>query len=105
MSLLLTIIILDLKDIFHFFYDSTGVNTRCRRVVATTTLLAPSALKTSLLVVLVLLAVLALVGRRLFAIRCVSGRGVSKLSPFRVFFLFLGGPVLLRTPGIHLAGT
>ena len=52
MSLLVTVIILDLEDIFYFLLDSADVNTRCKRVVTTTTssVLAP---KTFLLIVLV----------------------------------------------------
>ena len=56
MSLSVTVIVLDLGDIFHFFLDNASVDTHCRRVVAMilslSALLAPG---TSLLVVLVLL--------------------------------------------------
>ena len=52
-SLLVTAIILDLGDIFQFFFDNAGVNTCCRGVVAITSSLALLVLKTSLLVVLV----------------------------------------------------
>ena len=73
---------LDLGDFFLVFFDGIGVSTCCKRVVATTILSALLVPKTSLLVVLVLLASLALVGRKLLvlAIRCVSNRSFSRLS-------------------------
>ena len=58
MSLPVTVVALDLRNIFHFLPDGAGVNTRCKGVVATIlSPLAPLVLKTSLLVVLVLLQV------------------------------------------------
>ena len=55
MSLPLTVVILDLGDIFHLLLDDVGVDSHCKRVVALTlSSLAPSAPETSLLVVLVL---------------------------------------------------
>lgn len=108
MSLLVTVEALDLGNIFHFFFDGVGVSThgvsiRCRRVVAITSLviLAP---KTSL--VLVFLATVALVGRRLLvlATRRISKRDVSRLNLFKVFFLLLGGLIPLKTPEVNLLG-
>ena len=55
MSLSVTVVALDLGNIFHFLLDDAGVNVRCRGVVAAA--LSSSALslsRTSLLVVLVL---------------------------------------------------
>ena len=53
MSFLVTIVAIDLGDIFYFFFDGAGVNTRYRRVVATNLSLSSTALET-LLVVLIL---------------------------------------------------
>ena len=56
MSLPVTVIALDLRDIFHFLLDGAGVDTRCRRVVALTlSLLGFLPPGTSLLVVLILI--------------------------------------------------
>ena len=70
------------------------------------TLLAPVAPRTSLLVVLVFLASLALVGKRLLVLvtRYVSGRSISRFSPSRVLLLFFHKPVPLETPRIDLPG-
>lgn len=98
-SLLVTLVVLNLGDIFYYFFDSIGVSIRCRGVMATTTLLDLLAPKTSLLVVLVFLASLALVGGRLlvFATRCINGRNVSGHSLFGVFLLFFCRLVPLET--------
>ena len=56
MSLPMTVVALDLGDIFHFLLDSAGVNICCRKVVAITLSLS-SAMPGTLLVVLVLLRV------------------------------------------------
>ena len=57
MSLPVTVVALDLGDIFHLFLDNAGVDTRCKRVIALTlsslALLAPG----TSLVVLVLFRV------------------------------------------------
>ena len=51
MSLLVTVVTLDLGDIFYLLFDGAGVDTHCKRVVALTLyLLAPSAPGTSLVV-------------------------------------------------------
>ena len=75
--------------------------------MAIITLLAFSVLRTSLLVVLVFLASLALVGGRflVFATIYVSKKGVSGLSPSRVLLLFFGRLVPLEIPEIYLTGT
>lgn len=78
---------LDLGDVFFVFLNAAGVNTHCRKFGATTTPLALSLPRTSLLVIQVLLASLALVGRRLLVLttRCISKRSVNGLSPSGVF--------------------
>ena len=107
MSLPVTVVALNLGDIFHFFLDGAGVNTCCKRDVAITTFLAPLAPRIFLLVVLVFFASLVLVTRRLLMLttRFVNKKNVSRLSIFGVILLFFVGPVLLETPGIYLAGT
>ena len=51
MPLSVTVVVLNLGDIFYLFLDGAGVDTCCRRVVALTlSLLAPSASGTSLVV-------------------------------------------------------
>ena len=109
MSLPLTVVALDLGNISHFLLDGTGVYTRCRRFVAVDlSLLAPSVLKTSLLIVLVLFWIgggSLLSGKALFSTRRISQGGVSGLIPStEVFFLLLSGPVLSGTPRVHIAG-
>ena len=41
MSLLVTVVALDLRDVFYLFLDGPGVDTRCRRLVALTLSLCP----------------------------------------------------------------
>ena len=105
MFLPMTVEALDLGNIFHFLLDGVDVSTSCRRVI-TTTSLALSSPKISLLVVLVFLVNLALVGRRLLmlVIRYISKRSISGLNPSGVFLLFFCGLVPLETPGIDLLG-
>ena len=81
MSLPVTVVVLNLEEIFLLFLDGDGVDTRCRRVKSTTlSLSAPLALRISLLVVLVLLGRRSLLsGRRLFSTRRVSKGGVNRL--------------------------
>lgn len=90
----------ELKDVFLIFLDVIGVSTCCRGVVAIITLLALLTSRTSLLVVLIFFASLALVGVRLLvlATRYVSGKRVSEFNLSRVFFLLLYGLVSLGTP-------
>lgn len=91
---------LDLKDdsfIFSVLFNDVCICTCCKNIVIATfltTLLA----KTSL--VLVYLACLALVDRRLLvlAIKCASGESVSRFSFFGVFFLLLFKLVPLEKP-------
>ena len=102
MSLLVTVVALNLGEIFIFFLDGGGIDTHCRRVMATTlSLSASSAPKTSLLVVLIILWVgggSLLSGRELFSTRRVSRRGVSGLIlSIGVFHFLPGGPVPLGT--------
>ena len=96
MSLLVTVVALDLREIFLFFLDGVGVDTCCKRVMATTLSLSASlAPRTSLLVVLVLLGGKSLLnGRKLFSTRRVSREGVSGLIlSTGVLLLLPGGPV------------
>lgn len=67
----------------------------------------PSAPRTSLLMVLVLLAKLALVFGRLLvlATKHISGKNINRLSLSGVFVLLFHGLVPLGTPGIHFADT
>ena len=54
MPLSVTVVALDLGDIFHFLLDGTDVDTRCRRVVALTIFLfAPSTPETLLLILVI----------------------------------------------------
>ena len=72
MSLPVTVVALNLGDIFHYFFDGAGVDTHCRRVIVADTPLVLSAPKTSLLVVLILFRVgggSLLSGRWLFSTR------------------------------------
>ena len=103
MSLLVTVVPLDLGEIFLLFLNGGDVDTYCGRVIATTlTLLAPLALRTSLLVILVLFRVGkgSLLNRNgLFSTRRVSKGGVSGLILSNgVFFFLPGGPVPLGQP-------
>ena len=54
MSLPVTVVALDLREIFLLLLDGGGVDTRCRRVMATTLSLLPSSAAGTSLVVLVL---------------------------------------------------
>ena len=89
MPFLVTVITLDLGDIFHFLLDSISVSTCYRKVVATSISSATSAIRNSL--VLVLFTSLALVSGRLLvlATRYVSEKIVRGLSPSGVLLLFL----------------
>ena len=101
MSLPVTVVALDLREIFLLLLDGGGVDTRCKRIIATTlSLSAPLAPKIFLLVVLVLLGGRSLLSRkRLFSTRCVSRGGVGGfILSTRVFFLLPGGPVPSGTP-------
>ena len=105
-SLPMTIVTLHLRDIFHFFLDNAGVNTRCRKVVATTTPLALVP-KTSLLLVLVLFQVSGrslLSGRWLLPIRCISKGGVGWFILSGIFLLFFHGLVFSRVAWVYIAG-
>ena len=103
MSLPVTVVALDLREIFLLFLTGGGVDTCCRRVMATTLSLSASLLpRTSLLVVLVLLQVggrSLLSGKRLFSTRRVSKEGVDRFILFTKVLLFLSGrSIALRTP-------
>ena len=103
MSLPVTVVALDLGEIFLLLLDGGGVDTRCKRVMTRTlSLLAHLALRTSLLVVLVLLRVgggSLLSGRGLFSTRRVSRGGVGGLIlSTGVLLLLPGGPVPSGTP-------
>ena len=108
MSLPVTVVALDLREIFLLFLDGGGVDTRCRRVMATTlSSSAPSAPRTSLLVVLVLLGGRSLLsGRGLFSTRRVSRGGVGGLIlSTGVLLLLFSGLVPSGTSRVHVAGT
>ena len=103
MFLLVTIVALDLGEISLLLLDDNGIDIRCRRVMTTTlSLTASSALRTSVLMVLVLLWVgggSLLNGKELFSIRRVSRRRVGGLIlSTGVFFFLSGEPIPLRTP-------
>ena len=96
---------LDLGDVLFFLFNNISIiSTYCKRVIVTTSLTLLM-LKTSL-IVLVFLASLALVNRRLlvFAIRYVSGKSVSGLSPFGVFLLLFRRLIPLRILWIYFLG-
>ena len=108
MSLPVTVVALDLREIFLLLLDGDGVDTRCRRFMATTlSLLAPMAPKTFLLVVPVLLGGRSLLsGRGLFSTGPVSRGGVGGLIfSTRVLLLLPGGLVLSGTPWVHDTNT
>ena len=91
----------DLGDDSFIFHDGISVSTCCRRLMVTTTSSAILASKTFL--ILVFLARLALVGKRLsiFTPRCVSRGSISGLSLFGVFLLLLHGPLSLRVSWVY----
>lgn len=99
MSFLVTVVVLDLEDIFCFLLYDIGVSSYCKKVMVTVSLTL-LALKTSLLVVLILFPSLVLVGGRLLmlATRHVSRKSVSKLSLSGIFFLFFHGLISLGVP-------
>ena len=85
---------LDLEDVFLVFFNGVGVSTRCRGVVATTLSPFSAALRT-LLVILVLLVGLTLISG--LPTRHVSRRRMSGLSLSGVFLLLLSGPIPSET--------
>ena len=108
MSLPVTVVALDLREIFLLFLDDGIIDTCCRRVMSTTlSLSTPLVPRTSLLVVLVLLGRRSLLsGRRLFSTRRISRRGVGgHIFSSRVFFFLPGRPVSLETPWVHVVNT
>ena len=101
MSLPVTVIAIDLREIFLFLFNGGGVDTRYKRVMAMTlSSSAPSVPKTSLLVILVLLGGRSLLSERgLFFTRRVSRGEVGGLIlSTGIFLLFPDGPVLSGTP-------
>ena len=105
-----TVVALDLGEIFLLFLDGGGIDTCCRRVMATTlSLSTPLAPRTSLLVVLVLLWVgrgSLLSGKELFSTRRGSRGGVCGLILSTGVLLFLfDGPVPSETPWVYVAHT
>ena len=106
-SLPVTVIALDLRDIFHFLFDVAGVNIRCRKVVAATTLLTLLAPRTSLLVVLVLFWIgggSLLSGKWQLSTRWVSKGGVGGLILSGVLLLLFCRLVPPGTPWVYIAG-
>lgn len=103
MSFLMIVVVLDLRDIFNFFFDGVDVGTYGKKAIVTTIFLTNSRLRISL--VLVLLTSLALIDRRLLvlATRCINGKSVGELSLSGVFLLFFCGPIPPRILRVHLA--
>lgn len=85
---------LDLRDVSLFSFNSVGISTRCRRVVAMILSLSSAAPRTSL-VILVLLIGLVLMGGLLT--RNISKEKISGLSFSKVLLLFFSGFALLGT--------
>ena len=106
MFLLVIVEALNLRNISHFLFDGIGVSIHCKKIMLTLSL-TPSTLKISLLVVLVFLASLALVGRKLLvlATRYISRRSISERNPSGVLVLLFCRPIPSRTPQIYLANT
>lgn len=101
----MTVGALDLGDIFYLLLDDAGVYIHYRKVMATTTPLAP-ALKIFLLMALVFLDSLALMDEKLLlATRCISKRGVSRLRLFGILLLFFGGLISSEISEIYLTDT
>lgn len=81
--------VLNLQDIFSFFLDSICISNFLKEVITTTLFLGALAMRTSL-VVLVVLASLALVGRRLllFITRYINEKIISILNLSEDLLLF-----------------
>lgn len=90
MPLLMTVVVLDLGNIFPFLLDDIGVST-CSKGVMTMTLFSAFIAPRTSSAILILFTSLALVGGRFWVVatRYVSGRSVSGLCPSRVFFFLL----------------
>lgn len=103
MPLFITVIALNLKDVFLFFFDDVDGCTCYRGVIVTTLLLFLTALKTTFLAVLVFFASLVLRDRRLFevfATKYMNKKGVSGLTLFKVF---LGRFLPIKILGVNLS--
>lgn len=89
---------LNLQDVFSFFVDSICISIFLKGVITTTLFLGALAIKTSL-VVLVVLANLALVGGRLllFITRYISEKIISILNLFEDLLLFFYRLLFLKT--------
>lgn len=100
----ITIETFNLKNIFFIFLDGIGISINCKKAMVTT-FLTPLTPK-KFLVILVFLASLALMGKRLlvFATKYISRRSVSGLNSFGVFSVFFYGFVPLRILQINLSG-
>lgn len=89
--------VLDLEDVFSFFFNDINIDTYYRKVIAIT----PLALSTpkTFLMVLVFLASLALISGRLlvFATNYVINKNVNRLSLFGVLLFFLCRLISLKT--------
>lgn len=104
----MTVVKLDLIDVFPFFLDNIGVSNYCKGVIATTLFLSSTVPKTIFLLVLVFFAGLALVNRRLleiFTIKYISGKGVNRFIPSRVLLLFLCKHLTFEIFGVNLSST
>ena len=106
MPLFIIVKALKFRNVFSFLLDDVGISICCRKFVTTTLSLAFLAPKTSL-VILVFLASLALVCKRLLilATKYVSRKSVSRLSFSGVFLLLFCKPIPLKTLWIYFLGT
>lgn len=85
MPLAMTVEALDLRDVFLFFLDNIGISTYYKEIMAMTLSLVFLAPRISL-VVLVFLAILTLISRRLLMLvtKFVNKKSVSGLSHYKV---------------------
>ena len=97
------IVALDLRDIFHFLFNGTGINTRGKRVAAL--FLSLFILKTLVLVLLWVGGRGLVSGRWLFLTKYVSKGGVGRLIFFSIFLLFFCRPVSLETLDVNFTDT
>lgn len=82
--------ILDLRDVFPFFFGDVGISICCKKVIVTS-LFPLLTMPRNFLMILVFFTSLILVGGRLLGVlttKYVSRKSVSRLSLFEVFFFF-----------------
>ena len=85
----MTIVVLDLGDIFHFFLNGAGINTHGQGVATLSSSSTES--ETSLLILVFFLALIGLTLMGGLSTKHVSTERISGLSPFKVFFLLFSG--------------